>query len=353
MYVHWTIASEYRAWTLFYALPVLGGILEDKFFQHYSLFSEALWLLLQSKVTFEDVDKAEALLQQFCLGFSALYGDRHCTANVHTLLHLPDAVRNLGPLWAHSTFPFEGMNGWLSDLYHGTREPQKQIVKAVLERQKLIAVSEVTHSDDQDVKMFLDHMLCTGQRYSITSDLGQSHLVLGKISNLSSLLPDELALLLSNCAIQQSTAKVYHRVLISGILHTTTSYLRSKVKSDCVLCFRQNGERIFGNAKHYLSYCTTSCTDCMKPCMHSVIVMCYQILPLDFRTDGTIFRHVYRISSTRFVTVPSLHYYTYCCFSETRIFYTEEIENKCVYMEFTAPDIKYIAELPNSKEKNL
>ena len=74
MYVHWTIASEYRAWTLFYALPVLGGILEDNFFQHYSLFSEALWLLLQSKVTFEDVDKAEALIQQFCLGFSALYG---------------------------------------------------------------------------------------------------------------------------------------------------------------------------------------------------------------------------------------------------------------------------------------
>jgi len=43
------------------------------------------------------------------------------------LLHLPDSVRNLGPLWAHSAFPFEGMNGWLSDLYHGTRVPQKQV----------------------------------------------------------------------------------------------------------------------------------------------------------------------------------------------------------------------------------
>ena len=57
----------------------------------------------------------------------SIAGDWHCTSNVHILLHLPDAVRSLGPLWAHSTFPFEGMNGWLSELYHGTRDPQKQV----------------------------------------------------------------------------------------------------------------------------------------------------------------------------------------------------------------------------------
>ena len=58
-------------------------------------------------------------------------GERYCTANVHMLLHLPDSVRNLGPLWAHSAFPFEGMNGWLSELYHGTRVPQKQVYTLV------------------------------------------------------------------------------------------------------------------------------------------------------------------------------------------------------------------------------
>ena len=48
------------------------------------------------------------------------------------LLHLPDSVRNLGPLWAHSAFPFEGMNGWLGELYHGTRDPQKQVAIALI-----------------------------------------------------------------------------------------------------------------------------------------------------------------------------------------------------------------------------
>ena len=91
----------------------------------------------------EDIAKAERMLQHFCFKFSAFYskvaacyihmlymfypGDRYCTADVHGLLHLADAVRNLGRLWAHLAFPFEGMNGWLGDSYYGTREPQKQV----------------------------------------------------------------------------------------------------------------------------------------------------------------------------------------------------------------------------------
>ena len=69
-----SIVSEYRAWTLFYALPVLSGILEVNYFQHYMLFSEALWLLLQSTVPLKDIERAELFLQEFCLNVSALYG---------------------------------------------------------------------------------------------------------------------------------------------------------------------------------------------------------------------------------------------------------------------------------------
>ena len=43
------------------------------------------------------------------------------------LLHFADAVCNIGPLHVHSAFPFEGMNGWLGDLYHGTKDPQNQV----------------------------------------------------------------------------------------------------------------------------------------------------------------------------------------------------------------------------------
>ena len=67
-------ASEYRSWVLFYGLPVLKGVLDKDYVNHFALFSEALWLLLQSSPTLVDISKAEKLLQHFCFKFSAYYG---------------------------------------------------------------------------------------------------------------------------------------------------------------------------------------------------------------------------------------------------------------------------------------
>ena len=49
------------------------------------------------------------------------------TASVHGLMHLPEVVDHLGPLWAHSCFPFESGNGELKGLFHGTRAVEKQV----------------------------------------------------------------------------------------------------------------------------------------------------------------------------------------------------------------------------------
>lgn len=49
------------------------------------------------------------------------------TINVHNLLHLPETVKNLGPLWAHSCFAFEAVNGELLKLFHGSQKVEKQV----------------------------------------------------------------------------------------------------------------------------------------------------------------------------------------------------------------------------------
>ncbi len=54
-------------------------------------------------------------------------GGRYMTANFHSLLHLPEVVRNLGPLWAHSCFPFEAANGELLTFFHGSQGIEKQV----------------------------------------------------------------------------------------------------------------------------------------------------------------------------------------------------------------------------------
>lgn len=53
--------------------------------------------------------------------------ERYVTLNVHALLHLPEVVNTLGPLWAHSCFPFESANGDLLKLFHGSSGVDKQV----------------------------------------------------------------------------------------------------------------------------------------------------------------------------------------------------------------------------------
>ena len=61
------VASEHRSWVLYYAIPVLKGILNKDYLEHFVLFSEAIWLLLQSCISSSDVDKAEQMLHHFCV----------------------------------------------------------------------------------------------------------------------------------------------------------------------------------------------------------------------------------------------------------------------------------------------
>jgi len=49
-----------------------------------------------------------------CCAYFDCLGERYCTANVHHLLHFADSVRNLGPLFGYTAFPFEDTNASLA-----------------------------------------------------------------------------------------------------------------------------------------------------------------------------------------------------------------------------------------------
>ena len=56
-----------------------------------------------------------------------LAGPQFMTYNVHQLLHLRDCVEDLGPLWSHSCFFFEHLNGGSRDLFHGKQNVDGQV----------------------------------------------------------------------------------------------------------------------------------------------------------------------------------------------------------------------------------
>ena len=66
---------------------------------------------------------------------SSIYaGLEHCTVNVHLQTHFTHFVRLFGPLWTHSSFPFEDCIGHLVRKSHGTHHIAKQV--------KLLLISE-------------------------------------------------------------------------------------------------------------------------------------------------------------------------------------------------------------------
>ena len=130
-------ANELRSFLLYYGIPSLYGLLPDAYFNHYVLFVHAIYLLLKDEIKQSHLCEAENLLNQFCALFPSLYEERFTTMNIHQLLHLSDDVRELGPLYTHSCFPFEDKNGFILKQIHGTQFIDSQITYAVTLTQKI------------------------------------------------------------------------------------------------------------------------------------------------------------------------------------------------------------------------
>ena len=125
-------ASEYRAWLLFYSVPVMW-ILPQEYLAHHILLMEAI--KFPSSARFHKSyrnKKAQILIQHNCSKVEFYYGKRFMTANLHHLLYLSQVVHNFGPLYSYSCFPYEGLNGQLLNCIKGTQHVEIQILEIIL-----------------------------------------------------------------------------------------------------------------------------------------------------------------------------------------------------------------------------
>ena len=157
-------ASELRSFLLYYGVPVLFGLLDANYFQHFAVLSHVAFILLQDSISELQLQNCERLLEYFCFMFPYLYELRYQTINVHNLLHLPQAVRELGPLWTHSCFDFEDKNGYILKMLHGTQNVSSQIVTAVSFVQNLPQMIESLHKSNSAAAIF--HQSLTGSLQS-------------------------------------------------------------------------------------------------------------------------------------------------------------------------------------------
>ncbi|XP_064480427.1 uncharacterized protein LOC135393965 [Ornithodoros turicata] len=212
-------ATEWKFWLLYYGVPCLQGILPHKYLTHFTLLSHSVFLLLKTTVMECDIVLAGKLLMQFVQEMPVLYGKGSFTFNVHQLVHLAKSVQMTGPLWATSTFPFEGGNGDILKLVTAAKGVPQQIAERCIMQGVLKSLTRIV-----DLSPFLKHQL---QLISGRKTKNHQSGVLGTplpVSNLETCIRD----LVVNTVGHVESISEYLRATIKGVVIHSAKYRRTE-----------------------------------------------------------------------------------------------------------------------------
>ncbi|XP_067203636.1 uncharacterized protein [Linepithema humile] len=148
--IHWK-ALELKMFCFYYSIPIFEGIMRLDYFEHFLRLIVALAILSSDSITNHMIEIARDLLHRFVREFQFLYGIEFCSINLHQLLHLPDCVKNLGPLWANTCYEYESLNGKLLKLIHGTSHIDSQIAQSQYQYIKMVRfIESLPHGNIRD-----------------------------------------------------------------------------------------------------------------------------------------------------------------------------------------------------------
>ncbi len=126
------------------------NVLPPLYLHHYGLLVCAMHILLQGQLSETKIVAAEVMLADYYKLLPELYGSRSCNLNAHSLIHLTQYVRQWGPLWTHSAFGFESMNGHLTSMLHSTYKVADQLLFSIDVHQTLSLLCDKLHDVENE-----------------------------------------------------------------------------------------------------------------------------------------------------------------------------------------------------------
>ena len=169
-------ADQWRNWICVYSLYCLHGVLPPEHFSCWALFVDACSHLLQPSISCAALEQADKSLIEFCKAFESLYGEEHCTPNMHMHLHVKQSVLNYGPVYGFWCFPFERFNGILGSFQKNWVSPELQMFRKFLTYQDLL-LSNVPSSIPQELREFFQFQLGVHDDISVSEgSVEQSHI---------------------------------------------------------------------------------------------------------------------------------------------------------------------------------
>lgn len=124
----WT-GTELRNFLLHYSVPILQDLLPARYLHHWCLLANAAHLLHKNTISEADLVEANQCIHRYQMQYEEFFGPESMFFNIHMLGHSVASCENWGPMWAHSTFPFESWNFKLLKYYKSPKDPIVQMVR--------------------------------------------------------------------------------------------------------------------------------------------------------------------------------------------------------------------------------
>nr|XP_054928516.1 uncharacterized protein LOC129385660 [Dermacentor andersoni] len=232
-------ASEWRDWLLYYSPFVLKDFPPSNCYRNWTKFVVIMHFCLQSTVPMDKIPKVKELLIEFLREYEHIYGKECMTYNSHILVHMVDNVRQWGPLWSFSAYPFESMNGKLVRFVNGTRYAHLQIIEKFCILQSLPQVLSATmYWQNKDLKSFVKSLL---KGYKLRKTCIQ-------VGNI----------LLYGKGIQEGTRRKYRKATVGAFTYCVAAMDKSRRRNSYIVA----NDSVFGHIIEIFTSCASpSCSN--------------------------------------------------------------------------------------------
>lgn len=164
-------AADWLYWTLYYAIPCLRGIVDNKLFKCFVLFNKFLTFLLGSEIDKSQLGNCEREILQFQQGIQDAFGQKSMTSNLHSLSHLVTSLKKNGPLWAVSAFLYEGNFARVKNNVSGPKGVDDQIADWTLEYYEHRTKVLLANDPNDPVSVFCTNLLYNNRNLPVTNVL--------------------------------------------------------------------------------------------------------------------------------------------------------------------------------------
>lgn len=268
--LHWK-ASELKHCFFYYSIAVFEGIMENQYFEHYLRLMVAMYILSADVILIDMIDVANDLLLRFVQEYGQLYGERHMSINLHSLLHLPECVRQTGPLWAHTCYEYEDLSGQMLNLVHGTRYIGSRIANGHGHLLKMMRNLKKVQNDN--VRKFC---LSVKKQSKLIEQVSEDGYAAGSYIPLIGRIPQWIinAFQSSNIPINGADLLKYFRLLKRNELFVSEDYNRAGQTVTCYVKYRDHGDITIGSIRCFIKYFRCQCfqNNCCCLCEQFAII---------------------------------------------------------------------------------